>query len=66
MFTGSWKTTVVGAAIAILVAVQPLIATGKIDWKAVAIAACIALFGYISKDANVTGGNVSNNQTVPK
>jgi hypothetical protein len=64
--TGSWKTTVVGAVIAILVAVQPLIATGNIDWKAVAIAACIAFFGFISKDANVTGGNVSNNQTVPK
>ena len=56
MTVTSWKTTVIGALIAILVAVQPLIATGTIDWKAVGLAALIALFGFISKDSNVTGG----------
>jgi hypothetical protein len=60
----SWKTTLIGAIIAICVAIQPLISTGKIDWKSVGIAALIALFGYISKDSNVTGGNVSNNLTL--
>jgi hypothetical protein len=56
MTVTSWKTTLFGALIAICVAVQPLIATGKIDWKAVGLAALIALFGFFSKDSNVTGG----------
>jgi hypothetical protein len=60
----SWRTTLISAIIAVLVAVQPLIATGKIDWKAVVLAALIALFGAISKDSNVTGGTVSNKQTL--
>jgi hypothetical protein len=62
----SWKTTLVGALIAILVAVQPLISTGQIDWKAVGIAALIALFGFLSKDKDVTGGTRSNKEIVTK
>jgi hypothetical protein len=62
----SWKTTLIGAILAIVIAVQPLITTGKIDWKAVGIAALVALLGYVAKDSNVTGGTVSNNQTIIK
>lgn len=51
----SWKTTIIGAVTAIIVAVQPIIATGTIDWKAVGLAAVIALFGFLAKDADVTG-----------
>ncbi len=51
----NWRTTLVGAILAIVVAVQPIIATGSIDWKAVSLAALIALLGYLAKDAGVTG-----------
>lgn len=51
----NWKTTILGAITAAFVAIQPLIATGEIDWKAVGLAALIALFGYLAKDAGVTG-----------
>ena len=51
----NWKTTVLGAIAAAFIAIQPLIATGEVDWKAVGIAAVVALFGYLTKDAVVTG-----------
>jgi hypothetical protein len=51
----NWKTTLVGAILAVVIAVQPIIATGSIDWKAVALAALIAVLGYVAKDAGVTG-----------
>ena len=46
----NWKTTVTGAVLAIIVAVQPIIETGLIDWKKIAFASIIALFGYLAKD----------------
>jgi hypothetical protein len=52
----SWKTTVVGAILALIIAIQPLIATGTIDWKQVIIAGLIAVLGYVAKDRDVTGG----------
>lgn len=51
----SWKTTLLGAAAAAWVAVEPIVTTGHIDWKKIGIAAVIAAFGYLVKDANVTG-----------
>jgi uncharacterized membrane protein YgaE (UPF0421/DUF939 family) len=51
----SWKTTVLGLVIAILVAVQPIVANGAVDWKAVALAVLIAAAGYFAKDNNVSG-----------
>jgi hypothetical protein len=54
----SWKTTLVGAIGAVAVAVYPLITTGHIDWRNVGLAALIAIFGFIAKDSNVTGGTV--------
>lgn len=55
----NWKTTIVGALMAVVIAVQPIISTGAIDWKAVGLAALVALFGYLVKDKNVTGGTVA-------
>jgi hypothetical protein len=46
----NWKTTLTGAVLAIIVAVQPIIETGSIDWKKLAFASVIALFGYLTKD----------------
>jgi len=51
----SWKTTIIGAIAAAFIAIQPMISTGEIDWKSVGIAALVALFGYLTKDAGVTG-----------
>jgi len=51
----SFKTTIIGAVLATVIAVQPLIETGIIDYKKVGLAAIIALFGYLAKDSDVTG-----------
>lgn len=51
----SYKTTIIGAILACIIAIQPLIETGVIDYKKVGLAAIIALFGYLSKDSDVTG-----------
>jgi hypothetical protein len=51
----NWKTTVLGAIAAAFIAIHPLISTGEVDWKAVGIAAVVALFGYLTKDAGVSG-----------
>jgi hypothetical protein len=48
----NFKTTLVGAALAIIVAVQPIIETGLIDWKKIGLAAVIGLFGFLTKDYN--------------
>ena len=51
----NWKTSLIGAVIATLLAIQPLIEKGAIDWRAVGLAALIAVFGFVSKDFNKTG-----------
>lgn len=51
----NFRTTLVGALLAIAVAVQPLIETGAVDVKAIVMAAMIALLGYLAKDAGVSG-----------
>ena len=61
----SWKTSLIGCILAVVVAVAPILQTGVIDWKAVVIGALLAIAGFLQKDANVTGGNVSNKLTVP-
>jgi hypothetical protein len=58
MIMKNWKTTLFGGLAAVVIAVQPLIATGSIDWKAVGLAALVAAFSFFAKDANVTGGTV--------
>jgi len=51
----NWKTTLVGAILALFVAVQPIMETGAVDWKKIVIACGVALFGYLAKDFNVSG-----------
>lgn len=40
--------TILGCIGAVVIAVKPLIETGKPSWSAVALAAITALFGYIT------------------
>lgn len=49
----SYKTTLLGIITAAIVAIQPIIETGNIDWKKIGYAALIAAFGYVAKDFNV-------------
>lgn len=54
----NWRTTIIGGGMAILLAIQPLVdfAQGEsINWAQVGFAASIALFGYLSKDAGISG-----------
>ena len=66
MGTTSWKTMIVGSLLAILIAIQPLIEVGEIDWKSVILAGLVALFSYLVKDKDVTGGQRSNKMFVNK
>jgi hypothetical protein len=50
----NWKTTLLGAAAAGLIALQPLISTGTITPKEIALAFIAAAFGYFTKDKNVS------------
>lgn len=52
----NWKTTLIGALLAGAVAIQPLFEEGSYDYKKLIYAGLIAIFGYVSKDWNVTGG----------
>jgi hypothetical protein len=51
----SWKTTLLGCLTAAIVAIEPIISTGNVDWKSVGYAAAIAAFSFLAKDADVTG-----------
>lgn len=48
----NWQTTLFGILTAAIVAMQPIIETGNIDWKQLGYAAMIAVFGYLVKDHN--------------
>lgn len=54
----NWKTTLSGLILATMIAVQPL-ATDELDlkkdWFKFLLAIGIAVFGYLSKDHDVTG-----------
>lgn len=52
----NWKTTVLGAIIGGLVAVQPLLEVGTVDIKQLVLGFAIAAFGVIAKDFNISGG----------
>lgn len=54
----SWKTTSMGIILACMIAIQPLASDEidlKKDWFKFALAIAIAVFGYFSKDHDVTG-----------
>lgn len=54
----NWRTTIIGIVLASMIAIQPL-ADGNVnlkkDWHRFTLAIGIAVFGYFSKDKNVTG-----------
>lgn len=52
----NWKTTISALTLAVIIAVQPIVENGVIDWKKVGVAALVAVVGYFAKDNNVTGG----------
>jgi hypothetical protein len=62
----SWKTTVLGILLAIVVVVAPLLQTGTVTWKDITIAVLLAIAGYLQKDKDVTGGTRTNNEKVVK
>lgn len=51
----SYRTTLLGLATAVYVAVEPIISKGEIDYERLFWAAIIAVFGYLVKDYNVSG-----------
>lgn len=51
----NWKTTLFGAVAAAAVAAQSVYATGSVDLKTALVAIGMAVFGYLVKDAGVTG-----------
>lgn len=54
----NWKTTLTGLILATMVAVQPLATDGldlKKDWFKFVLSIGIAVFGFFSKDHDVTG-----------
>jgi hypothetical protein len=55
----NWKTTVAGLFTAVIIAVEPIVATGSVDWTKVAIAAGVAVLGYLCPDKKAD----LNNQT---
>lgn len=52
----NWKTTILGAIIGGLIAVQPIIESGNVDIKQIMMGFLVAALGVVSKDFNVTGG----------
>lgn len=53
----NWRTTLIGAALAVLTVIASHTEQGAslTDWKTYLIPALLALFGYLAKDAGVTG-----------
>ena len=54
----SWKTTIMGIILASMIAIQPLTSDEinlRKDWFKFILAIAIAIFGYFSKDHDVTG-----------
>ena len=54
----NYKTTIIGIVMAVLMAMQTY--DGSKGWKGYAMAAAMAIFGFMAKDFNVTGGTVTN------
>lgn len=51
----NWKTTLIGICTAVFTVIWPMIQSGNVTIKEIGIAAGLALLGYFSKDAGVTG-----------
>lgn len=51
----NWKTTLAGALGGAFIAIQPLLATGEINYSAVITGFVIAFVSAFAKDFNITG-----------
>jgi len=51
----NWKTTVLGALIGGLIAIEPLISNGGVDAKQLIMGFLVAALAAVSKDFNVSG-----------
>lgn len=51
----NWKTTLFGAISAAAIAGQAVYQNGSVDLKTALTAIAVAVFGYLVKDAGVTG-----------
>ena len=51
----NYKTTIVGAITAVVVALYPIVVSGTFEWENVVAGAVIALYAYLTKDYDVTG-----------
>lgn len=51
----NYRTTLIGAILAAIVAIQPYLETGEVEWKQLSLAGLIALLSYVAKDAKVSG-----------
>lgn len=56
----NWRTTLVGAISAVVLAIQPILELvqgdfSQVNWTQLAFAATLALLGYLTKDAGVSG-----------
>jgi len=51
----NWRTTIVGAVSAALLAVEPLLTVGTVSKERLIVAGAIGLLGYLAKDAGVSG-----------
>jgi hypothetical protein len=51
----NWRTSLMGFGTALILKVWPMIEAGQVDPKGLAIAAFITLWGFVSKDAMVSG-----------
>jgi uncharacterized membrane protein len=49
-FWKNYKTTAIGFSLAVLLAVQPVISTGEIDWKQFIVAIMVGALGFLAKD----------------
>ncbi|MFN8407000.1 MAG: hypothetical protein U0X71_05910 [Sphingobacteriaceae bacterium] len=51
-FWRNYKTTAIGFSLAVLLAVQPVLNTGAIDWKQLVVAIMVGALGFFAKDYN--------------
>ena len=52
----NWKTTLIGVAGGLLIAVGGVMTDGAVDFAELAAAVSTALLGFFAKDFNVSGG----------
>lgn len=62
----NWKTSALGIAVAVMIAVRDAYVTGTLHKSTIAITILTAIWGFVMKDTNVTGGTEVNSKTLPR